>query len=121
MTKICYIMCTMVYSQMAIHNHYISLRMILTCPAGSRAWRLSFASVVCGPDMLISLSFIFSSEFLSMSCFFSSHSPHVDLVMQIAQHALYQPIRLGCLDRKWCGQIRNTMDITSYPQSSLQR
>ena len=71
--------------------------------------------------LMMSLSFIFGGEFLSMSCFFSSHSPHVDLVMQITQRALYQPIGLGCLDRKQCRQIGNTMDIASYPQSSLQR
>ena len=37
------------HSQMASHIYFISLKTTPPCPAGSRAWRSSFASVVCGP------------------------------------------------------------------------
>ncbi len=48
--------CTMAYSQMVPPNLFIFLKTIPPCPAGSKAWKLSFGNVVCGPtEMLTSL------------------------------------------------------------------
>jgi hypothetical protein len=41
--------CAAAHSQTASPNHFISLKTTPPCPAGSKAWRSSFGSVVCGP------------------------------------------------------------------------
>jgi hypothetical protein len=47
--------CAAACSQMASRNRFISLKITPPCPAGLRAWRSSFGSVVCGLRRGISL------------------------------------------------------------------
>jgi len=41
--------CAVAHSRTASHIYFISLKPTPPCPAGSRAWRSSFGSAVCGP------------------------------------------------------------------------
>jgi hypothetical protein len=48
--------CAAAHSQMASLNRFTTLTTTPPCPAGSRAWRPSFGSVVCGPREIFSPS-----------------------------------------------------------------
>jgi hypothetical protein len=48
--------CATAHTQMASHTYFISQKTTPPCPAGSRAWRPLFGSVVCGPRKTFSPS-----------------------------------------------------------------
>ena len=73
--------CAVACSQMASHMYFISQKTTPPCPAGSRAWRLSFRSAVCGLSetrMFLPSAQVFAAPLAARTAIaggFSFHSP----------------------------------------------